>query len=291
MVKKTTKNTKKTTKKEVVTKNEEPVKEEVTKQQKKGKKVSKKEEEPKMEVEETKEEQMEEEEIEEIPETLNDPKTRIEKTQAVVDELSTPSKGTAIYVGHLPWGFGDTEIKKYFQQFGEITRIIVPKSAKSGRSVGYAFIEFKEQETAEVAAKTMNNYLLFDKILKCNVVEDKSKYDRMFLKWKKKFKFNDKRKERLIKQQKHPKTKEEVKAKIQILLDREEKRKEKFKELGIDYSFDGFKEIIDKYKKKNGLVKETKRKNSKEEKGRKQSTEKEEKVAPKKKGKTTKKKN
>lgn len=281
------KKTKKATKKEVDTNKEEPVKKEVTKQPKKGKKISKKEEEPKMEIEEPKEEQ---EEIEEIPETLNDPKTRIEKTQAVVDNLSTPSNKAAIYVGHLPWGFGDVEIKKYFQQFGEITRIIVPKSSKSGRSVGYAFIEFKEQETAEVAAKTMNNYLLFDKILQCNVVEDKSKYDRIFLKWKKKFKFNDKRKERLIKQQKHPKTKEEVKAKIQIMLDREEKRKEKFKELGIDYSFDGFKEIIDEYKKKNGLTKESKRKTSEEKKGRKQSAEKEEKEAPKKKGKTTKKK-
>ena len=276
----------KKTKKAVVTKKEDTVKKEVTKEAKKGKKVSKKEEEPKMEVEETKEE-----EIEEIPETLNDPKTRIEKTQAVVDNLSTPSNKTAIYVGHLPWGFGDVEIKKYFQQFGEITRIIVPKSSKSGRSVGYAFIEFKEQETAEVAAKTMNNYLLFDKILTCNVVEDKSKYDRMFLKWKKKFKFNDKRKERLIKQQKHPKTKEEVKAKIQIMLNREEKKKEKYKELGIEYSFNGFKEIIDEYKKKNGLTKESKRKTSEEKKGRKQSAEKEEKVAPKKKGKTTKKKN
>ena len=276
----------KKTKKAVVTKKEDPVKKEVTKEAKKGKKVSKKEEEPKMEVEETKEE-----EIEEIPETLNDPKTRIEKTQAVVDNLSTPSNKTAIYVGHLPWGFGDVEIKKYFQQFGEITRIIVPKSSKSGRSVGYAFIEFKEQETAEVAAKTMNNYLLFDKILTCNVVEDKSKYDRMFLKWKKKFKFNDKRKERLIKQQKHPKTKEEVKAKIQIMLNREEKKKEKYKELGIEYSFNGFKEIIDEYKKKNGLTKESKRKTSEEKKGRKQSAEKEEKVAPKIKGKTTKKKN
>ena len=283
MVKKTTK---KTTKKEEVSKKEEPIKKEV---KKKEKKVTKKEKEPKMEIEETKEE---EEEIEEIPETLNDPKTRIEKTQAVVDDLSSPSNKAAIYVGHLPWGFGDAEIKKYFQQFGEITRIIVPKSSKSGRSVGYAFIEFKEQETAEVAAKTMNNYLLFDKILKCNVIEDKTKYDRMFLKWKKKFKFNDKRKERLIKQQKHPKTKEEIKAKIQIILDREEKRKEKFKELGIDYSFDGFKEIIDEYKKKNGLTKETKRKtsNTEEKKGRKKSEEKEEK-APKKKGKTTKKKN
>ena len=55
-------------------------------------------------------------------------------------------------------------IKKYFEQFGPITRIICPRSSKTGRSVGYAFIEFGDEETARIAAKTMNNYILFEKI-------------------------------------------------------------------------------------------------------------------------------
>ena len=98
--------------------------------------------------------------------------------------VSNPSTGV-VYVGHLPWGFIDSTLEKYFSQFGKITRIISPKSSKTGRSVGYAFIEFEDEETARIAAKTMNNYILFEKILKCNFVEDKSKYDRIFLKWKK----------------------------------------------------------------------------------------------------------
>ena len=96
-----------------------------------------------------------------------------------------------IYVGHLPWGFIDSTLKKYFSQFGNITRIISPKSSRTGRSVGYAFIEFEDEETARIAAKTMNNYILFEKIIKCNFAEDKSKYDRLFLKWKKKFELKD----------------------------------------------------------------------------------------------------
>ena len=95
-----------------------------------------------------------------------------------------------IYVGHLPWGFIDSTIKKYFEQFGPITRIICPKSSKTGRSVGYAFIEFGDEETARIVAKTMNNYILFEKILKCSYVEDKTKYDRIFLKWKKNLNLN-----------------------------------------------------------------------------------------------------
>ena len=179
---------------------------------------------------------------------------------------SNPSTGV-IYVGHLPWGFLDDNLKKYFSQFGNITRIISPKSSKTGRSVGYAFIEFEDEETARIAAKTMNNYILFEKILKCSYVEDKKKYDRIFLKWKKKFEFKERYKIQCEKMKK--KNKEEIKTMIQGLLDREEQRREKKKELGIKYEYKGFKEIVDEYKKENksfiNKKNDIRKKNKKEE--------------------------
>ena len=160
-----------------------------------------------------------------------EPKEEIKQKSKKVREIqneegisSQPTSGV-VYVGHLPWGFIDSTLKKYFSQFGTITRIISPKSSKTGRSVGYAFIEFEDEETARIAAKTMNNYILFEKILKCSFVEDKKKYDRIFLKWKKKFEFKERYKihcEKLAKK----KSKEEIKEMIQGLLDREEKRRE-----------------------------------------------------------------
>ena len=110
-------------------------------------------------------------------------------------------------------------------------------------------IEFEDEETARIAAKTMNNYILFEKILKCSFVEDKKKYDRIFLKWKKKFEFKERYKIQCEKMKK--KNKEEIKTMIQGLLDREEQRREKMKELGIKYEYKGFKEIVDEYKKEN----------------------------------------
>ena len=110
-----------------------------------------------------------------------EPKEEIKQKSKKVREIqneegisSQPTSGV-VYVGHLPWGFIDSTLKKYFSQFGTITRIISPKSSKTGRSVGYAFIEFEDEETARIAAKTMNNYILFEKILKCSFVEDKKK--------------------------------------------------------------------------------------------------------------------
>lgn len=200
-----------------------------------------------------------------------EPKEEIKQKSKKVREIqneegisSQPTSGV-VYVGHLPWGFIDSTLKKYFSQFGTITRIISPKSSKTGRSVGYAFIEFEDEETARIAAKTMNNYILFEKILKCSFVEDKKKYDRIFLKWKKKFEFKERYRihcEKLAKK----KSKEEIKEMIQGLLDREEKRREKMKELGIKYEYKGFKEIVDEYKKTHMNEINEKNKNRKNEK-------------------------
>ena len=210
-----------------------------------------------LEIESSKEEEEEEKNIK------KNKKREIQNEEGI---SSNPSTGV-IYVGHLPWGFLDDNLKKYFSQFGNITRIISPKSSKTGRSVGYAFIEFEDEETARIAAKTMNNYILFEKILKCSFVEDKKKYDRIFLKWKKKFEFKERYKIQCEKMKK--KNKEEIKTMIQGLLDREEQRREKMKELGIKYEYKGFKEIVDEYKKENksfiNKKNDARKKNKKEE--------------------------
>lgn len=35
---------------------------------------------------------------------------------------------------------------------------------------GYGFIEFENDEVAKIAAETMNDYLMFNKLLKCHVI-------------------------------------------------------------------------------------------------------------------------
>ena len=194
-----------------------------------------------------------ENEKEEIDEEITENKQQqneLENLNEIMNKNINSNLNTGvIYIGHLPWGFEEKALKKYFNQFGEITRLIVPRSKKSGRTHGYAFIEFKNYEVAEIAAKTMNNYLLFDRILKCNIIEEKSKYDRIFRKWKKKFEFENKYK-KYIENQNKKKTNEEIKNQIQLLLEREENKREKLKDLKINYNFDGYKKIVEDFKKK-----------------------------------------
>ncbi len=75
-----------------------------------------------------------------------------------------------IYLSHIPFGFFEKEMYKFFSQFGSVTNLRLGRSKKTGGSRGYAFIEFRYADVAKIVAETMNNYLMFEKLLKCKVV-------------------------------------------------------------------------------------------------------------------------
>lgn len=75
-------------------------------------------------------------------------------------------KRGVVLVQNLPKGFFEKELKKYFTQYGRVTRLRLARSERTGGSKGYAFIEFKHPEVAKVAAETMNDYLMFRQRLK-----------------------------------------------------------------------------------------------------------------------------
>lgn len=70
----------------------------------------------------------------------------------------------------VPRGFFEPQMKKYFSQFGRVTRLRLSRNKKTGASKHYAFIEFQSSEVADIVARTMNNYLLFGHILKCSLI-------------------------------------------------------------------------------------------------------------------------
>ncbi|KAL7069256.1 RNA recognition motif family protein [Cryptosporidium serpentis] len=94
-----------------------------------------------------------------------------------------------IYVGHIPLGIFEPQLKKYFSQFGPITRLKLCRSKRDGHSKGYAFIEFDCKNVAAIAAETMNNYILFKRTLKCHVVEPSKVHPKLFSRTHKIFKY------------------------------------------------------------------------------------------------------
>lgn len=95
---------------------------------------------------------------------------KLPKDTKISQKDSKLEKGV-IYIGRLPEGFGERELNKYFNQFGDITNIKVPRNKMTGRSKHFAFVEFSNKDDALIARETMNNYLLLNHQLKVNMVE------------------------------------------------------------------------------------------------------------------------
>jgi RNA recognition motif-containing protein len=69
-------------------------------------------------------------------------KSRMKNLEKNIEILeANDTKTGVIYIGHLPWGFDEVGLKKYFEQFGKITRILVPRSSK----VNFNNIDWKNE--------------------------------------------------------------------------------------------------------------------------------------------------
>lgn len=85
------------------------------------------------------------------------------------EEKETPEAGV-VYLGHIPHGFYENEMRGYFSQFGEVTRVRLSRSKKTARSRGFAFIEFADKEVAAKAAESMDGYLMHGQALVAKLV-------------------------------------------------------------------------------------------------------------------------
>jgi len=157
---------------------------------------------------------------------------------------SEPEESRVIYIGHLPFGFEEFQVADFFKQFGQVTRSYVSRSPKTGRSRGYAFVEFENPTVARIAADTMNDYLMFKKRLICRMVPvlaaQKIKWPLPIDEVTERTQFTVQRNAAIWYNEKN-KTEP-----VDKFLDREAKKKEKLKKLGINYEFDGYTTLVKK---------------------------------------------
>jgi nucleolar protein 15 len=168
-------------------------------------------------------------------------KKTIEKSKKTQEYSSKPG---VVYLGRIPHGFYEEEMKQYFSQFGKVSRLRLSRNKKTGHSKHYAFIEFQSETVAEIAAETMNNYLLFGHLLVCKVIPQDQVHPSTFVGANRKFRVADRFKT-LRKKHNKPKTKEQQAKTVHRLLSKEEKKREQLKELGIDYDFPGYKACME----------------------------------------------
>ena len=109
-----------------------------------------------------------------------DKKSSAKAQKALVKEISN-----IIYLGHIPHGFYEKEMRAFFKQFGEVKRLKHFRSKKTNGSKGYAFLEFVDADTASTVAEAIDGYYLQDKRLVCHAVPLEKVHEGMFLTSKK----------------------------------------------------------------------------------------------------------
>ncbi|KAI9815044.1 MAG: hypothetical protein M1827_002887 [Pycnora praestabilis] len=149
-----------------------------------------------------------------------------------------------VYVGRVPHGFYEHEMRAYFSQFGDIKRLRLSRNRKTGASKHYAFIEFKSSEVASIVADTMDNYLMFGHILKCKTVPKEQVHETLWKGANKRFKkvpWNKMQGRQL----ELGKTREKWDKKIQAERDNRKSKLEKMKEIGYEYLPPILKDVAD----------------------------------------------
>jgi cold-inducible RNA-binding protein len=64
---------------------------------------------------------------------------------------------TKLFVGSLPWGVTDDQLKDFFSAAGTVVTANVVVDRDTNRSRGFGFVEMSTDEEAQAAVKQLNN--------------------------------------------------------------------------------------------------------------------------------------
>ncbi|MGE5835134.1 MAG: RNA recognition motif domain-containing protein [Acidobacteriota bacterium] len=61
-----------------------------------------------------------------------------------------------LFVGNMPYGATEADLRAHFSQVGEPSQIVIPVDRETGRPRGFAFVEFLDRSVAEEAITRFN---------------------------------------------------------------------------------------------------------------------------------------
>ena len=83
-----------------------------------------------------------------------------------------------LFVGNLNWETKDEGLREAFEPFGEIVEAKVISDRNTGRSRGFGFVTFEEENDAQKAMEELDGKELDGRSLRVNEAQDKKPRDR-----------------------------------------------------------------------------------------------------------------
>lgn len=80
-----------------------------------------------------------------------------------------------LYVGNLPFSATESELRELFESHGELESVRVITDRETGRSRGFAFVEFQEQSAAEAAMSALDGRDMGGRPLRVNEANERER--------------------------------------------------------------------------------------------------------------------
>ena len=80
-----------------------------------------------------------------------------------------------LFVGNLSWNTDDQGLREAFSPFGEIEEATVITDRGSGRSRGFGFVTFEDDEAADKAISALNDSEIDGRTIKVDVAKERSR--------------------------------------------------------------------------------------------------------------------
>lgn len=75
--------------------------------------------------------------------------------------------GKIVYIGGIPFDYSEFDVKNIANNVGSVIGVKLVFDLLTGKSKGYAFVEYADEETAASAVRNLNNYAVGSRSLKC----------------------------------------------------------------------------------------------------------------------------
>ncbi|MBN1340009.1 MAG: RNA-binding protein [Bacteroidales bacterium] len=83
-----------------------------------------------------------------------------------------------IYVGNLPYGISEDELKGIFEEYGSVSNVKIISDKYSGKSKGFGFVDMVNDEEAKEAINDLNGTEVKGRNLKVNEARETTPDDR-----------------------------------------------------------------------------------------------------------------
>ena len=83
-----------------------------------------------------------------------------------------------IFIGCLPFSIKETELRSYFEKYGEVTSVKIITDKYSGKSKGFGFIEMPDEDNAKEAIEELNDSEIGGRKVVVNKAEEKKDNNR-----------------------------------------------------------------------------------------------------------------